>query len=153
MITYVKGDATYPQGDGQKFIIHIVNDIGKWGAGFVLAISKRWTEPEIEYKKWYRQRNELELGKVQFVQVESGIIVANMVAQHGTGQQNGPPIRYGALETCLRTVAERARKEGASVHGPRFGAGLSGGDWATIEKLVQENLNDLNVIIYDFERF
>ena len=49
-IQYVKGDATTPQGDGHKIIVHVCNDLGKWGKGFVLAISKRWKEPEATYR-------------------------------------------------------------------------------------------------------
>jgi hypothetical protein len=40
-IQYIAGDATAPIGDGNKIIAHVCNDIGAWGAGFVLAISKR----------------------------------------------------------------------------------------------------------------
>jgi O-acetyl-ADP-ribose deacetylase (regulator of RNase III) len=41
-IFYMTGDATAPVGEGQKLIVHVCNDIGAWGAGFVLALSKRW---------------------------------------------------------------------------------------------------------------
>jgi O-acetyl-ADP-ribose deacetylase (regulator of RNase III) len=47
-INYIKGDATAPISKGEKIICHICNDIGGWGKGFVLAISKRWKEPEEE---------------------------------------------------------------------------------------------------------
>jgi len=44
-----------------------------------------------------------------------------------------------------------ALKYKASVHGPRFGAGLAKGDWNTIEQLIIENLckKDIDVYIYD----
>ena len=45
-IKYVIGDATQPVGEGEKLILHIVNDSNRWGAGFVLSLSKRWKEPE-----------------------------------------------------------------------------------------------------------
>ena len=45
-IQYLKGDATAPKTHGKKIIVHVCNDIGKWGKGFVLAISKRWKEPQ-----------------------------------------------------------------------------------------------------------
>jgi len=50
-ITYIKGDATNPQAKGTKIIIHICNNLGGWGKGFVLAISKRWKAPEEAYRK------------------------------------------------------------------------------------------------------
>jgi O-acetyl-ADP-ribose deacetylase (regulator of RNase III) len=41
-ISYVKGDATSPQARGIKIIGHVCNDLGGWGKGFVLAVSRRW---------------------------------------------------------------------------------------------------------------
>ena len=41
-INYVIGDATQPIGDGAKIIVHVCNDIGGWGRGFVLALTKKW---------------------------------------------------------------------------------------------------------------
>ena len=72
-INYIKGDATSPVSKGEKTICHICNDLGGWGKGFVLAISKRWKEPEAEYRKWYIEKNNFSLGEVQFVQVEKYI--------------------------------------------------------------------------------
>ena len=62
-INYIKGDATNPHGIGDKVIVHICNDIGAWGKGFVLAISKKWKEPEKEYKNWYKSQMDFELGE------------------------------------------------------------------------------------------
>ncbi len=36
-ITYLTGDATQPQSAGPKLIVHVCNDIGGWGRGFVVA--------------------------------------------------------------------------------------------------------------------
>nr|WP_218025660.1 hypothetical protein [Capsulimonas corticalis] len=47
-ITYTIGDATDPPRDEPGIIVHVCNDIGAWGKGFVMAISKRWKQPEKE---------------------------------------------------------------------------------------------------------
>jgi O-acetyl-ADP-ribose deacetylase (regulator of RNase III) len=82
-IEYVRGDATAPHGKGVKLIAHVCNDLGGWGKGFVLAISRRWAEPEAAYRRWHRERagNDFGLGAVQFVQVGPYVWVANMVGQ------------------------------------------------------------------------
>ena len=41
-INYTTGDATRPAAR-QAIIVHVCNDARAWGAGFVLAISRRWT--------------------------------------------------------------------------------------------------------------
>ena len=152
MIKYVKGDATRPVGDGDKIICHICNNIGAWGAGFVLALSARWKEPERHYREWYARENTLKLGDVQFIQVEDDVIVTNMIAQDNLlTSSNTIPVQYDAVEMCLRQVAYIAKKQGASVHMPRIGCGLGGGEWSRIEDIVQRTLleDDVPVTVYD----
>ncbi|MDB5329368.1 MAG: hypothetical protein JWP03_519 [Phycisphaerales bacterium] len=60
-IHYLVGDATAPQGDGPRIIAHVCNDLGRWGRGFVLALSKRWHEPEARFRAWHR--NEVQGGR------------------------------------------------------------------------------------------
>jgi O-acetyl-ADP-ribose deacetylase (regulator of RNase III) len=154
-IRFLKGDATSPQARGSKVIAHICNDLGKWGKGFVMALSARWPEPERAYRQWHRDRaeNDFGLGAVQVVPVTPYIWVANMVAQHGVrGGSRTPPIRYEAVEMCLGKLAVQAVELGASVHMPRIGCGLAGGKWEAIEPLVVKTLcqNDVAVTVYDF---
>lgn len=68
-IIYLKGDATKPEGLGTRIIAHICNDVGLWGKGFVLAVSKRSKLPEIEFKEWfkYRKSNNFKLGEIQLI--------------------------------------------------------------------------------------
>ena len=154
-IEFLQGDATQPQCSGNKIIAHVCNDIGGWGKGFVLAISKRWPEPESEYRKWHRNRakNDFGLGAVQVVETEKYISIANMIGQRGTKTgSNGPPVRYDAIEECLRSVANHAIERNASIHMPRIGCGLAGGKWEKIEPIVQSVLcaADIQVYVYDF---
>lgn len=155
-VRFVKGDATSPQAKGPKLIVHICNDLGGWGKGFVLAISKRWSEPEKAYREWHRGHagNDFGLGATQLVQVKPDTWVANAVAQRGmrTGSK-GPPIRYDAVRRCLETVASHAERLGASVHMPRIGCGLAGGRWPLIEPIITETLvaKGIAVTIYDFD--
>ncbi len=172
MITYLKGDATRPLGEGPKLIVHVVNSIGGWGAGFVLALSKRWREPEAAYRAWahdgehpdvFGKSKGFELGNVQLVKVlaPDDIWVANMVAQKGYGprgtaphrtedEDDGkPPIRYDELGICLLRVSGLAERLGASVHMPRIGCGLAGGKWEKVEPLIKQMLDGRQVYVYD----
>ncbi|ALC19339.1 macro domain-containing protein [Streptomyces pristinaespiralis] len=153
-IGYVRGDATAPQGKGVKLIVHVCNDLGGWGKGFVLALSRRWPGPEAAYRRWHRERagNDFGLGAAQFVQVEPYVWVGNMVGQRGmrTGSQ-GVPVRYEAIDKALARVADKALALGASVHMPRIGCGLAGGKWSRVEPLIADRLTDrgIEVTVYD----
>jgi O-acetyl-ADP-ribose deacetylase (regulator of RNase III) len=152
MIHYLIGDATCPTGPQEqpKIIAHIVNDKGGWGAGFVLALSKKWKEPEEEYRNWAADTKPLPLGYVQFVYPENHkLAIANMVAQHGYGTALQPPIRYQALRKCLYAVNLIAKQYGATVHMPRIGCGLAGGTWDEVSKIIEEEMPDLEVFVYD----
>jgi O-acetyl-ADP-ribose deacetylase (regulator of RNase III) len=151
---YLRGDATAPQAKGRKVIAHVCNDRGGWGKGFVLAISRRWPEPEIAYRAWHRERarNDFGLGALQVVQVEPLVWVANMIGQHGMGTgSHGPPVRYAAIQAALASLREQVRALDASVHMPRIGCGLAGGRWELIEPLITAELTDhgVDVTVYD----
>lgn len=149
---YVIGDATNPIGDGHKVICHVCNDVGGWGRGFVLALSAKWSAPEANYRRWSTS-HDFGLGQIQVVNVEPEITIVNMVAQRDIRSQGGiPPIRYEALRECLSRVWIEARRLQASVHMPRIGAGLAGGDWAIIETIINDELSDLSVFVYDLPK-
>ena len=154
-IRYLRGDATAPQAKGRKIIAHVCNDQGGWGKGFVLAVSRRWPEPESAYRAWHRDRarNDFGLGALQLVPVQPLVWVANMIGQHGirTGSK-GPPVRYEAIRTALENLGRHARRLDASVHMPRIGCGLAGGRWELVEPLVAAELTDhsVEVTVYDY---
>ncbi len=152
-INYIKGDATAPAQSGNKIIVHICNDIGGWGKGFVMAISKRWKQPELQYRAWYKSQENFDLGQVQFVQVEENLWVANLIGQHkiNKDEQGNPPIRYDAVLEGLQKVSDFAKAQNASVHMPRIGCGLAGGTWDQIEPLIIFAIVDkaITVTVYD----
>jgi O-acetyl-ADP-ribose deacetylase (regulator of RNase III) len=153
-INYIVGDATQPVGDGAKIIVHVCNDIGGWGRGFVVAISKRWTDPENRYRAWHRGEETIPfvLGEVQFVQVNDTIWVANLIGQRDMRTVAGvPPVRCDAIRKGLQRVADEARRLGASVHMPRIGCGLAGGKWEEVGQIVEQELANrgVPVTVYD----
>ena len=194
-ITYLEGDATSPRKDlsppGCKHIIaHVCNDVGGWGAGFVMALSAKDKRPEDAYRDWFaaterkkkfffemRDRlgyevggrtwkqtpptTPLKLGESQTVFVFNGdpdVMVRNMVAQRDTGysDEGQPPIRYAYLWHCLVAMRLFATCCGpklppASVHMPRIGCGLAGGQWPLVETLIEGALSkhDVPVFVYD----
>ena len=150
-IQYVVGDATAPLGPGVKFIIHVSNNSGGWGRGFVTALSKRWAQPEQVYRLDARM-GILILGKnSEPVLVTPDTYVINMTAQRGYSTPSTPAIDYTFLTLCLQDVCLLAKEYRASVHCPRIGCGLGGGSWDRIEPLLTKYLTDqgVSVTVYD----
>jgi len=144
------GDATdIPEHMRPSFIAHVCNDVGAWGAGFVVAISKKWKDPERQYRQLARNHTHesstgynavsIPLGINQYVNVEPGLTVVNMIAQRGI--DNNPQVRtlsYDHLDTCLRYLYDTAKAHNVSyVNMPRIGAGLAGGSWPVIKALIE----------------
>ena len=204
---YVRGDATVAMHGprGFKVIAHVCNDLGRWGKGFVMAVSDKWPEVATRYRQWHRSGEEggFRLGRVQLVPLSQpmcahdraraalagapgGLAVANIIGQHGIKRSSsGPPVRYEAIAEGLLQVGVLALQAGLeagpeagaragpeagpeagpggvgatstsrpSVHMPRIGAGLAGGDWAAIEPLILRMLAaspGLEAYVYDWD--
>ena len=121
-----------------------------------MAITKRWKQPEQQYRQWFKSNDKFSLGQVQFVQVEKELWVANLIGQHKINKdENGnAPIRYEAILEGLEKVAQFAIDKKATIHMPRIGCGLAGGTWDKIEPLINKSLleNELETYVYDFSK-
>lgn len=166
------GDATKPVGNGHKLIIHCCNDEGKWGAGFVLALNKKWPQVKRNYQEWYQGLSDyvspngvlvlsdssngadaFHLGAIQVVDVAEDISVVNMIGQRSCGRDEygHPTIRYYAIDECLRKVVAVAYVRNSSIHMPYLmGCGLAGGDWDIMSMMINKRLGNLDVTAYEF---
>ena len=145
-ITYIRGDATQPQGEGPKILAHVCNDTGIWGHSFELSLSQRWPEPERSYRAWAAvvvgvRKGKLPLGMVQLVSVQPHLWVMNMIALRAPRRPlDVPPIEYPALEQSLQLTAECALSLGASVHMPYIGSGPMRGCWHLVAPVIERVL-------------
>lgn len=153
---YLLGDATEPK-HKPCIITHICNDCrpGKWGAGFVVALSKKNKAPENAYKAWSQsgktvEGTKYELGNTVLIPFKgTQVIVVNIIGQHDIKPHNGtPPIRYWAVRKALKAIYKYAKHEGYSVSMPRMGADLAGGSWEEIEYIIKETMCDVETYVY-----
>lgn len=159
MIHYLIGDATDPQGPGPKMIAHVCNDIGAWGAGFTHALSKRWLAPEQIYRQTFEKKVRPTRGEIQVVPLSvqppsSRMYAANLICQDGVGTDR-VRIDYDALEVCLhdlnKWMCAYYEQTPMSLHIPRIGCGLAGGDWEEIKRTIKRTM-DPEVYVYDLTR-
>ena len=145
-IVYIHGNALYPIGSGKKILAHICNNKGYWGAGFSGAVSSRWKKPEKEYRNLVTRP----LGRVQVTWVNPTIFVANLICQV-LHWEDGPPIRYWALEIALNKLAQIAKDRKASIHLPKIGCGLAGGSWDIVSQIIENTLIKKGCEVYVYE--
>lgn len=153
-INYVEGDL-FEQIEGKPgtiIIAHVCNDLGVFGAGFVVPLGRHFPEARDEYLKWSKSKNSVQpfmLGETQVVFTGKGSFekrfICNMVAQRGVGGVR--PLRYNALIKCMETVATLAVDHDIPIHAPMFGSKLAGGDWNLIEKLIEDCWLQRNITV------
>ncbi len=152
-IRIVHGDILEPHKEGKKIICQLVNDRAvKWGGGVAHKFAKRFPNAEGRYTEQVMQipLNE-RLGQAIFSVAYDDLIIASLIGQEGFGPSLFPRIRYAALRSSLEKVAERATSIGASIHMPKIGTGAAGGDWPTIEEMLDDIMvrAGLDVTVYE----
>ena len=162
-LTTIIGDVTDPQFTAQDEIAvipHCCNNKNIWGGGFVIALSKKWKQPEQKYRDFCESNISLPiLGKTCFSKVNNHIAVANMIAQNGIiSKDNLIPIKYQALVNCMADVGEYVQmirvktKKPVVIHAPKFGSLRAGGCFDFILELIREIWleNGIDLVIYEF---
>lgn len=164
-IHYIAADATEPyqksEGQAYNYLLHVCNNVGAWGAGFVIPLAKKWPHTKQAYTEAVLA---MSLGENQIVPVEDNLAVVNMIAQldvipiahkysaeHVRRVSNEtstwrnhrsailPNIQYDALFRCLETIGQQAHPD-SRFHFPMFGAGLGGGNWDLIAAIINSTL-------------
>jgi Zn-dependent peptidase ImmA (M78 family)/O-acetyl-ADP-ribose deacetylase (regulator of RNase III) len=153
-IEVLRGDATTPRGEGTRIIAHIVTDSAQvWGGGgFAAALRRAYPALAEDFRKWViSSKDNLALGRTHYAEPTEGLTVASMVAQHGYNKDVKVKLRYEALSKCLSDVASHAKLVTASVHMPRIGTGLAGGNWDLIKEIIEDTLvaKGVPVTVYD----
>lgn len=153
-IKYIKGDATEPIVIGDKYsvICHCCNALGAWGKGFVVPLGKKYPIAKEKYLKFIKMtKEENRLGSVSFAKVTDNIIVANIIGQYNIYSKDGQiPLDYEALEKGFRNVIEMFQTNNIplTIHMPKIGCGLAGGDWNVVEKIIKNTFINENIEVY-----
>lgn len=142
-------------GDDKKVVIpHIVNNEGRWGSGFVLAIDKLSPIPKQDYMYLHAEaknpktgRSPLGVGHITPISLNEHIF--HMFAQTlYEGPEFQARLSYHSLDMCLHQLAATYNPDEWQVHAPAFGAGLAGGSWNRIDSLIHKRLAAFDVTIF-----
>lgn len=91
------------------------------------------------------------LGNIDFKVVDViPVTVVNSYTQFHYGRKYGPPLDYEALTVCMRKI--NLMFKGKHIGLPQIGAGLAGGNWAKIKKIIQTELKDCNVTVVIYNK-
>jgi O-acetyl-ADP-ribose deacetylase (regulator of RNase III) len=144
MVHYKKGDLLEASED---IVAHGCNCVGGFGSGVAGQIAK--TYPKARY--YYLDKFDTEgwkLGDVQYVPQWNGKIIANCATQQDIRPRQVCHADYGAIRSALTTIKQNAMPN-QTIAIPKIGAGLAGGDWNIISKILEEVFSDYDVTVYE----
>lgn len=140
----------------EGIIVHGCNSHGVMGAGIAMEVKRRFPNAFQVYRQEYETEG-LNLGGITYSQVDQYKFIINAITQGNYG----PDIRqvdYEAVVKCFENVVEFALKVKAQtgkkldIVFPMIGAGLGGGNWNIIEKIIDETIPDhFNKILFKLQ--
>ena len=147
MIKYVEGDLVR-DADQYEVIAHCCNCFCTMGAGIAPQIKHKFPEAYAA-DCTTTAGDQSKLGTITYTENTTPIVV-NLYGQFDyKGRLQGRmDLDYSALRSALAAMKEKFT--GKKIGLPMIGAGLAGGDWNIIERIIQEELNgeDVTVVKY-----
>ena len=135
--------------DAKGIIVHGCNCQGVMGSGVALAIKNKWPDVYQQYRDSYELKSPLmNLGQIIPVVVAPDTYVLNAITQKNYGRDGARYVSYDAVTSCFEKVRgwaehfRQAESRNVSVNFPLLGAGLGGGDWEIISKIIDRTLGD-----------
>lgn len=147
MIRTIDGDLVR---DAEKYevIAHCCNCFCTMGAGIAPQIKHKFPEAyEVDCETTKGDINKL--GTISYTKKSTPIVV-NLYGQFDyTGRRSGKmDLDYDALRRALRAMKEKFT--GKTFGLPMIGAGLAGGDWNVIEKIIADEMLGEYVTIVNY---
>lgn len=140
-------------------IIHGCNCFCKMGSGIAKQIKEEYPEAYQADCDWQDPNNPVEgkmeigninkLGNFTYANTKDGFRIINAYTQYEYGSHLRP-LDYEAITLALRKVNAQYRSQ--SVGLPMIGAGLAGGDWVRIKKIIERELKDMPVTIVYYKK-
>ena len=152
MIQVFKGDVLKVN---TGIIVHGCNCQGVMGSGIARSIREQFPKVFEVYRDRF-EREGLALGNIESIEVGPSKFIVNANTQHlyGIGERR---VSYDAIAECFEKVnklafhIEDSLGVALPVVFPAIGAGLGGGDWEIIERIIDRSVGDhFQKILYVF---
>lgn len=157
MITYRKGNLLdhYQEYD---IIAHGVNCQGVMASGFAKGLREKFPWAYESYKEACDQRDpDNNLGRVRMsadLSSKETVRVAHCFTQLHYGRENFRYVSYDAIDDCMNGLDNillsdaSILKRPIKVAMPMIGAGLGGGSWKVIEAIINDQLWNQQITVF-----
>ncbi len=143
-IQYVNGDLFSTD---IEHILHGCNAQGVMGSGVAKIVKEQYFDAFAFYAEQYDEHG-LKLGDVQFVPA-NGKVIVNAITQEFYGRDGKRYVSYDAVAAAMNTVNRVLKLSGINrIAMPKIGAGLGGGDWDAIAAIIEQEMVDVQPVVY-----
>lgn len=140
----VKGDLLKLFKDGRyDIIVHGCNCFNTMGAGIAKQIKQQFPKAFIEDCKTKKG----DLNKLGTYTFSDNVVNAYTQYEYGRGKTN---VDYNAIKKVFTKINEDFK--GKKVGIPKIGAGLAGGDWDTIKKIINKVTPNIEIEVVQYEK-
>lgn len=120
-------------------IVHGCNAKGVMGSGFAKQIKETYPKAYNKYLETFNS-GKMYMGQLISVKVGPDLWVHNAITQENYGNDGQIYVDYQAIDTVFFKLEILLNHEDDELHFPMIGAGLGGGDWKKIEKIIEERV-------------
>lgn len=147
--------------DNNNIVIHGVNAMVVMGAGVALALKTAF--PEIlEVDRANPLKGEAKLGSLSIYNLDYKYgklcTIVNACTQYRYGPEfelfgfkTSQKLRKNAIRLAFEEIKRRFGNNGLTFVIPKIGAGLAGGNWEEISKIIEYSLPDEDIICVEFK--
>lgn len=134
-----------------EVIVHGCNDQGVMGSGIALQVKTLYPEAYDVYRKEFLKKDGLLEGGTFTYAESNGKTIVNMITQNFYGRDGKRYVKYDWIADGFYELDRMCESVGQkNIAMPQIGAGLGGGDWGVIEKIIESECKFVqpNVYIY-----
>lgn len=145
IVEYVKGNIIEVFRSGND-IAHGCNCFCAMGAGVAYQLAQAFKQIEAIDRDTV-PGSRAKLGDLTYATHDNDVNVCyNLYTQY----EPGPCVDYGAIFNVFKYLSQIRKNSTRSLYIPRIGAGIAGGDWKLIEKLINLAAPNISIIVVDY---
>ena len=147
---YVKGDLIKLALSGEFDVItHGCNCFCTFGAGIAKQIKQHFPEA---YKQdlLTKSGDRKKLGTCTAATTKNNLIIVNSYIQYDYSSTK-ICVNYNSVRDCMKYISENFKEKRIGM--PKIGCGLAGGKWYIVEKIIEEELTNMDITVVEYVRF
>lgn len=152
VLKYKKGDLIEAAKSGDVNVIaHQCNCFNNMGSGIAPQIKKAFPEAWLADNATVKG-DEDKFGRLSYAK-SGDVMIFNLYGQFGWWRKDDdkPNTSYTMLRKSLEQMSRMlySKRLDVKIGLPRIGCGLGGGSWEIVSQIIEEELVDFDVVIYD----